>query len=379
MADRREPPSHLAERESRIANAELELAIAEAQVRTREAMVEAQRLVLVERARGLDARERQVREAPVVGALAELEADVQVEHLQQGRRALAKAREDWLERRRQLLDARRIEIEAVEQGLARAQLRLDGRERRLHESIATVAPRPVSNPAVKAAKASTFHGIGAPTAPESAPRVLTRPLGTEAVDEVRTSRNLHSPSMRPATTTSRPAPPSVPIAPDDPRHATTQTMQPEDGETMDRPVRPRPVGPPRKLSRSTIAPVLAPPQAGLPDDLPDAMPARSPRPSQMTTPFVPGLTLDGEPVVRAQLQLDRGGDLLLVSFRRGAPALESTPVLTFQAAGGAGLRFQAELRRIVPAPEGGAVAVLSTQAWDTGRREAFERALALLP
>lgn len=418
MTDRREPNDPLAQREVAIATAELELSLAEAQIRSREAMVEAHRSVLHERAHGLDMRERQARDAPVVGALAELEADVQVEragHLHHGRRALAKAREDWLDRRRHLLETRRMELEAVEQGLARAQLRLDGRERRLHDILGGPAVRPQAPQAVSAvgsvsamgsvsavgsispagsvsavnivpppAKASTHHGIGLPLSPMSttAERVTTRPLGTD-LDDGRTSRNLHGPAMRPAAMTPTPSAMPAEVRPrrDDTPHATTQTMLPEEGESLDLPARPKPVGPPRKSSRPTVAPVLvAPPRiVGVPDDLPDAVPPRLGRSSQTTTPFVPGLTLDGQPVVRAQLQVDRGGELLLVSFRRGAPNLESAPVLAFQSPAGAGLRFQVELRKIVPAPEGGAVAVLSTEAWDAGRREAFERALALLP
>ncbi len=389
----------LARREKEISAAEVDLAIAEGQARAREAEVQTRHHVLGERAQGLDAWARQAHETALVGAQADLNSDVHASkaaRLHLARQRLAQAREEWIVRRRQLLDERLAELEAIEQGLARAQQRVDARERRLLEAMAhppvhpepahVAAPGASSAPAKDArssAKSSTHlgTGVGIAKGARMVGHISTQPLGTgSAHSEGRTSRSLGSPSMKPVDITPLEVRPG-PSLPEDPRHAQTLSMLPDETDAPVVQVDVRQTGAPTKeRARATQATAKLPPPhevavpVGVPDDLPDAVPDRLAR-RPPNAPFLPRLTLGGEALVRAQLQVDRANEVVLVSFRRGAPHLEQTPVLEFQSPSG---RFSAELRRIVPAPEGGAVVVLSIAAWDAARCEAFDRALNAL-
>lgn len=420
MADPRVLPDLLASlslREQQVLAAEVELSIAEGQARTREAEVQTRFQVLRDWVQGLDARARQAHETSLVGAQADLDADVQASQagrLQQGRQTLVHAHEEWIARRRRWLGERVAEFEAVEAGLIRTQQRIDARERRLLE----VAPHPPARPqagqvaapgassmpagaqslaahgstpaqgAGQSGKASTHQGIGVgvPGAARMAGHISTQPLGTRsAAHENQTSRVPGAPAMKPVDMT-QDAVRSAPVPLEDPRHAPTLSMDPDEPEALDAQVHARQTtASSRERARTTHVAAKVPPPAdgplpaGLPDDLPDSVPDRLARRSPPTSPFVPGLKLGGEALVRAQLQVDRANHLVLVSFRRGTPHLEPTPVLAFQAPGGPPTCFATELRRIVPAPEGGAVVILSTAAWDVARSEAFDRALHGLP
>jgi hypothetical protein len=195
------------------------------------------------------------------------------------------------------------------------------------------------------------------------------------------------------------APPPVAVpSVNDPRHAQTMTMEPEDGEHLDAPARPRHPAPPRR-TRATPAPILpfvaAPrrsplplqpataPAATVPDDLPDTAPSRAVHRLQQTESFLARLTLDHHPVLRGQVQLDQGERRLRVRLAEPAPKLALEPLLVFTAPDAAEESFPVRLERVVATEERtdgslGAVAELSTADWDDARHEAFARVLARL-
>lgn len=428
MADPRDllEPATLARRDDQSAALDFELSFQEAQLRGREALLTAQQQALAARAQQIDERERRLREAahgrPLLGleagsAMIDLDLEGharQAGQLHLGRAALVAAREEWLARRQQKLAARRLELDDVDQGLQRASDRLVVREQLLagaallaHSWLAdsqhlenTERPGQVRGVADAVATAGFLppREGAPPPAPPTAKPAEVPPAQPDAADGA-TSRMPSAMNIR-AVPRLGAAPPTV-AAPSihDPRHAQTMTMEPEDGERLDEPVRPRHPAPLRR-TRATPAPILpfvaaprrspsprqpaAAPAESVPDDLPDAAPSRAVHRLQKTESFLARLTLDRHAVLRAQVRVDQGEKRLWVRLAEHEPKLALAPLLVFTAPDATEESFPVRLQGVVPTeqrPEGGqpgVVAELSTADWDAARHEAFTRVLERL-
>lgn len=115
----------------------------------------------------------------------------------------------------------------------------------------------------------------------------------------------------------------------------------------------------------------------LPDDLPPA--AGEVRPHQITARFVSELRLDGQPLARRQIELDRAGHIVLVSAVTGLK-LDERVQLIYHNRDGHLRHFSARVQRLLPLTNrGGGAAVLSARDWTEADFDALTAALKSLP
>lgn len=115
-------------------------------------------------------------------------------------------------------------------------------------------------------------------------------------------------------------------------------------------------------------------------DLADAAPPRpTPQPvrSRRTPTPAPSqlphgtLSLHGIPVTRSQIEYDRDGATLLISFPTALPNLPEKAELLWRGESGSERRFAVRVRRVMASPTGGAAAVLHPHEWSTSDRDAL--------
>ncbi len=95
---------------------------------------------------------------------------------------------------------------------------------------------------------------------------------------------------------------------------------------------------------------------------------RTPAPAQLPTGT---LSLHGLPLGRSQVEYDRDGATLLISFAGAVPHLPEAAELLWRGEAGSERRFAVRVRRVMASPTGGAAAVLHPHEWSATDREAF--------
>jgi hypothetical protein len=367
----------LDQREAVLNDLELELGFDYARLRAREGQVAEHRAAFQLRARQLDQRERRLRElAAAAGSKAELvglgtggaldDADVEgwvarSATLHLGRVAMLAAREEMVERRLQQQRSRADELALYEEAFARAEVRMVARERlvaKVAVQLQADAGRPSSSavhPRIQPAAAPAQSTETPPPAshmPSSGRFRSIQQTGgrAEPVLVAYADAGAAGETLRHADT--------VALGPDE--AAATTTVADQFG--------------PRRKSRHVSEPI-APPD--VPDDLPAApLPPRGHR--HATSPFLAVLVLAGHPVLRCQIEVDRSGATVLVSFPEQAPDFGDQPTFTYRAREGGEAVFPVELRRVIQQQPRGAVVVLSVAAWSKDEFDGFERALLQL-
>ncbi|MBI5609636.1 MAG: hypothetical protein HY902_12260 [Deltaproteobacteria bacterium] len=106
---------------------------------------------------------------------------------------------------------------------------------------------------------------------------------------------------------------------------------------------------------------------------PVARSRRSPTPTPSQLPQVPHgtLSLHGIPVARSQIEYDRDGATLLISFPTALPNLPEKAELLWRGESGSERRFAVRVRRVMASPTGGAAAVLHPYEWSASDRDAL--------
>lgn len=406
--------SGLEAREALADESEIDLSFHEAQLRGRERLIGAQREALTQRAGWLDERERRLvrahddgpnRAGPLAGlgegrALQDADVEGYVARsatLHLGRAALLAAREEMLTRRKALLKARREELEAYEEAFTRAEVRLGARERlvsqttvQLQRTIAAEAMKSADAFSAEARQALLNSGalLPASTAHRDSPTPTPTPVKASA------KRMTSTPIIRPVTqatpeataptlplpmrTTQAPAAaalprPQTPVSaaasaatPQSPRtrvlvdsdaanverHADTMAMDQEEHASADAVL--------LTLSRARGA---AGTTNGLPTDLPDS-PPDMPRPHRgETISLIGAMFLDDLPISRRQIEFDRNGRTILISFEGEQPQLPKRTELVWRERDGVRVPFAVQVRRVMNAPPRGHAVVLAPVDW----------------
>mgnify|MGYP007046915246 CR=1 FL=1 len=415
--------AELQEREEQLAAAEFELAFADAELRAREAGLQGQRLVLSQRAQWLDQRVEHLERSATKraldtsvmlqglgkgAALEDADVDGYVKRsatLHLGRAAMVAMRAELATRRREHLDARADELETYEQAFDRADVRLTARERLVLAAVREIekallgegepgstanesndeASKTVSEPAAKTSSAGDrvlndqwrqfellrhaetitmdSREVEVRAAADHVPRVFQRPRdgnGTLPPPALATPDRESSalsgvPSFRPASQRSTGKQPSARLGGN---HRATLTG---DG----------------KVAQARIPTISEPMPPDLPDDLPGAAGTSNLGPVAETANAE--LHLDGMPIRREQIELDRNGRILLVSAVQGL-TVDDRVQLVYRAYDGDVRRFDALVQRLMPAGDKrGSAAVLSVQDWTDAEIEALSAALDTLP
>lgn len=367
------------------------------------------------------------------GAMAEVDVEGQMARsatLHLGREAMVAVREETLLRRRRQVDARAEEVIAYEEAFARAEVRLAARERlaaraaaaiEQHLACGTDAPTlpsadaatvlaqaeragqaPALQPnAAQTESSSFFPVLFEPTDGLPVHAALLKPSEPRLQSGVTLDAGPTTPMLLPLPHPSRPGgtapgwrPPGMRARPPTAsesmatgersvRHSDTITIEPAVADALDGDVVPATFREtvPRRPGRSTPAPSLRTndaPRPAMPHDLPDAPPPPRPRGRHLTSPFLAILSLGGHPVVRHQVEVDRAGQTVLVSFPGSAPALGTTPELRFRSREGDEQIFPVTLRRSLADPPHGVVLVLAAH-WSPEQYDDFDRTLLQLP
>lgn len=413
MAEHHSELGGMESREALLDEAEIDLAFHEAQLRSRERMLSAQREDLTQRASWLDNRERRLVRSDFMGqqpaALTGLgegralqDADVEgyvarSATLHLGRVALLAAREEMLTRRKAMVKARREELESYEEAFAKAELRLSARERlvahaavQLQRGLAGDAPLPSINAKTLPPQADTPRAAAAetPTPSLTPPRDSQPPLPPRS-----TKRVTATPTFRPAT------PPAVATAPDNllMGHSEAATRpEPLRDTASTAPLARKPATPPtrtRVLVDSDIANVerhadtaaienseTSGPGAAelyrltqargkgqsamvLPTDLPESPPDLPQRYRGTTISVMGAMSIEDLPVARRQIEFDRPGRTILLSFEGLQPTFAKRTELLWRDREGTQTRFAVQVRRVMPAPPRGTAVVLAPVDW----------------
>lgn len=430
MAEQHNDPGGMESREALLDEAEIDLAFHEAQLRSRERMLSAQREDLTQRASWLDNRERRLVRNELMGdqpaALTGLgegralqDADVEgyvarSATLHLGRVALLAAREEMLTRRKAMVKARRDELESYEEAFAKAELRLSARERlvaqaavQLQRELAGNAPLQPSNAKPLQAQAGAPRSTGGemPT-PQLTPMADSQPLlpprSTKRVTATPTFRPVSQPAVaanaesvvlgpRPEATT-RPEP-LRDIGPADPqvrkastapirtrvlvdsdaanveRHADTAAI--ESSETSSPGA--------AELYRLTQSRGKGPSATLLPNDLPESPPDLPQRYRGTTISVMGAMSIEDLPVARRQIEFDRPGRTILLSFEGSQPNFAKRTELLWRDRDGTQTRFAVQVRRVMPAPPRGTAVVLAPIDWLEQDYDALAAVLARMP
>lgn len=431
MAEHHSELGGMESREALLDEAEIDLAFHEAQLRSRERMLSAQREDLTQRASWLDNRERRLVRNELMGeqpaALTGLgegralqDADVEgyvarSATLHLGRVALLAAREEMLTRRKAMVKARREELESYEEAFAKAELRLSARERlvaqaavQLQRELAGEAPQAPNNAkALQAAQAGAPRSAaGDLSTPQLTPMADSQPLlpprSTKRVTATPTFRPVSQPTVaanaesvllgpRPEATT-RPEP-LRDIGPAGPqvRKATgaptrTRVLVDSDAANVERhadtaAIESTETSSPgaAELYRLTQARGKGPSATLLPNDLPESPPDLPQRYRGTTISVMGAMSIEDLPVARRQIEFDRPGRTILLSFEGSQPNFAKRTELLWRDRDGTQTRFAVQVRRVMPAPPRGTAVVLAPIDWLEQDYDALAAILERMP
>jgi hypothetical protein len=417
-------------REALLDEAEIDLAFLEAQLRSRERMLSAQREGLTQRASWLDNRERRLVRNDLVGqqpaALTGLgegralqDADVEgyvarSATLHLGRVALLAAREEMLTRRKAMVKARREELESYEEAFAKAELRLSARERlvahaavQLQRELAGDAPLPPSNAKAPPAQAGTPRAMAEemqtpPLTPMGDSQPILPPRSTKRVTATPTFRPVAQPAVvgaadsllmgpRPdATTRPEPLRDVGPAAPQARKPSTapirTRVLVDSDAANVERhadtaAIESSETSSPgaAELYRLTQARGKGQSAQMLPSDLPESPPDLPQRYRGTTISVMGAMSIEDLPVARRQIEFDRPGRTILLSFEGSQPTFAKRTELLWRDRDGTQTRFAVQVRRVMPAPPRGTAVVLAPIDWLEQDYDALAAILERMP
>jgi hypothetical protein len=372
----------LSQREAELDALQWTLALQDAQLRGQSQVLARRGEVVAQRAQWLDQRGL-ASSGPAALGVADPDGWVAcAAKVQEGRRALAEARHDWLMQQQKRLDGRRRDLEALDEGLGRVETRLEECARQVAAgslaqlaTAASVAPAvsvavPPARPASAAAAVRARQGssVVVPAVPTRQPSrtdvaELSPPLQPRPVSKRLTERPLFRPAeVRPGDV--QPGEDELPVL---------ATARPTDTS-----IQPR-----TKVVVDVLSDVLDPrhaPTMGLPGSqgavtrdgaamTRDAAAARHAH----TDPVLATLMLADVPLARGQIEVDRVTRTLLVTLP--SPPLKWPPqvLLVGQRPDGQRLQWRVEVRRTLPAPPRGTLVILALQQPTPADLQALQR------